>query len=137
MQFEFRQKTLPSRPFSWNNHFSFFWMKPISVKEESGFKSNNIRHSILALSIPDVQLFYFFLFCLTVLLFSWYQMFDFPFVDLYLNLLRHMQKCRFRPVIIRIATKKPPATTSRNKSIIDGAISCPHFFITQNLILLG
>ena len=53
-------------------------------------------------------------------------MFDFPFIDLYLNLLRHMQKCRFGPVIIRIATKKTPEISQSSMEQYLARISSSH-----------
>ena len=56
-------------------------------------------------------------------------MLEFPFVDLCLNLLHHMQRCRFGSVIILIRTKNKPAATSTNASIVDEAIFYADFFI--------
>ena len=74
-----------------------------------------------------------------LLYFCWHQMFDFAFVvlSLCLDLLHHVQRCRFRPVITQIETKNELKSTTTNASIIDGAIFCPYFFIAWNLSSLA
>ena len=78
-----------------SNNLRFFRIKPTSVKEELTFKLNNTRGSILDLLIPDVRFFKFLLI----------KRCDFNFGEFCLNLLHHMERCRFGSVIIQIKTK--------------------------------
>ena len=82
---------LPWRPFLKEVLLIFLW-KNASVKEETMFKSSNTKRSILLYFILDIWFFYY----------CSHQIFSFTFVDLYLKSLYHMQRGRFRPIIVRI-----------------------------------